>query len=150
VTRFVALLFAQTEVHGAAGTLMVVAICLAFVAVGVALVRRSLIIWRTWQRTTGTVVDQKRRRTTNSDGTTSEAIFPVFEFTLADGGVHRVCDPVSASFKSRIGCKIKVAYDPAAPDDARIFSPMWILGFPILITAVGAGVLVAFTVSKLG
>jgi hypothetical protein len=143
VTRFVALLFAQTEVHGAAGTLMVVAICLAFVAVGVALVRRSLIIWRTWQRTTGTVVDQKRRRTTNSDGTTSEAIFPVFEFTLADGGVHRVCDPVSASFKSRIGCKIKVAYDPA-------FSPMWILGFPILITAVGAGVLVAFTVSKLG
>lgn len=63
-------------------------------------------------RATGTVVDLQR----DSEGDTT----PIVEYTNADGAKVTFEPPVSAANKYGVDDDVKVRYDPAEPEKARI------------------------------
>ncbi len=75
---------------------------------------------------------------------------PVFSFTAADGETHTVTSDVSSSppgFSE--GEPVRVRYDPANPEDARIHSFFQTWGTSVIFGAVGVG-FVGFACKALG
>jgi hypothetical protein len=98
-----------------------------FVIGGPCLLVYSVIsIIRTWSflqrcvEVSGEIVRMEQSETRGRDGYT---YIPVFSFTAADGRDYTVTSGVSTSAQDYIaGDFVKVRYDPANPEDARIHS----------------------------
>jgi hypothetical protein len=71
---------------------------------------------------------------------TYQSYAPVFTFTVADGRTYRVISNISSSPAAfSVGDSVRVLYDPASPEDARIqkFSELW--GAALIGCLVGLG-----------
>jgi hypothetical protein len=65
---------------------------------------------------------------------------PVFSFTAADGKAHTVVSDISSSPPDfSVGESVRVRYDPANPEKARIHSFFQIWGTTVISGAMGVG-----------
>lgn len=81
-------------------------------------------------------LEHSRDRTGNS---TYESYAPVFSFTAADGKKRTVTSDVwSSPADFSVGESVRVRYDPANPQDARIHSFLQTWGGAVISAAVGA------------
>jgi hypothetical protein len=75
---------------------------------------------------------------------------PVFSFTAADGNTHTVTSDISSSPAGfDIGDSVKVRYDPASPQAARIHSFFQTWGV-VVISGVAGVAFVSFGCMRLG
>jgi len=122
---------------------------LLFILPGLLLAARGLFgLWRSlrmsqdWRRAEGVVVDVKSRfemeRAPVGWGIRirPSSRHTVFEFG-ANGLVYRVCDPLGGSSSPNVGSIVRVIYDPASPDDARIYSSLSLWASPIVYVLSG-------------
>jgi hypothetical protein len=86
----------------------------------------------------GEVIRLERSRT---GGQTSTVVYaPVFSFTAADGRAYTVTSKVSSSAPGfSVGDSVRVRYDPANPEGARIHTFFQTWGAALISGAVGAG-----------
>lgn len=110
------------------------AAAVALLGAAVRSTRQTMRLRRTGARSTATVRELK---TVESSEDTAYA--PVFEFTTADGKVHRIeSDTASNPPSHNEGDEVTVLYDPADPGGAQIegFGSLW-LG-PVLMMVGGS------------
>jgi hypothetical protein len=86
---------------------------------------------------TGEVIRLERSR---SGGEFGYDYAPVFSFTAADGNTFTVTSDVSSSPPGfRVGDSVRVRYDPADPQNARIHSFFQTWGSAVIFGAIGVG-----------
>jgi uncharacterized protein DUF3592 len=99
------------------GTALLICILAAFIfARGVVTAARAAMLSSSGKLAPGQVVDRKI-----SGAGIHKSVYPVIEFTSADGRQHRYTSPIAGSgVPTQIGEAVEVRYDPSAPDRAAI------------------------------
>ena len=110
------------------------------------------VLYRDGVTAEGTVVENTRTRSKDSDGNTSVSYYPIVEFTAQGGTRHRFTGSTGSSVADyEAGAKVSVRYDPQNPSKAQItdFTQFWlgplgvgVFGFLFLAGGIGAFVLI--------
>jgi Protein of unknown function (DUF3592) len=100
--------------------------------------------YRSWKKTTATIVRYQDDPTPSADQGTLQAA--VLSFETADGQRIEVTDAVFTKPKHRIGSKVSIVYPPASPDQARLAGNLYTMqlvagtsGLLILVVGIIAG-----------
>jgi hypothetical protein len=121
-----------------------------FLIISVAFTATTLSFLGGAERTEGVVVDHSLRTSTDRDGNSRSAYYPVVEFTAPDGQTVSFESSTGSNPPSNdVGDQVEVAYDPDDPSDARLTSfvslyllPLIFGGIGILFTPIGVVLLV--------
>lgn len=100
------------------------------------MIKNTLSFMKQSERSTATVVRMRTEK--DSDG---EANYPIFSYMTSTKEEHTYEYPASPS-GWKIGDKETIIYDPNNPSSARVMTYFGILGWPIVLLAVAAPLVV--------